>query len=545
MSVVDEQATLKLVGAICDRPKFDHPVENIRVIETHISYVLLTGAFAYKIKKPVSLGFADFSTLERRRATCYEEVRLNRRLAPKLYIGVVPIGGSVEAPVVNEPGVAIEYAVKMRQFPDAARLDDVVKRDGLNNSMVRALAAQVADFHSSVEVSQPSDTAQRSEHRFSEVADNFEALNEFRNTPARSTRIAKLRDWSMESLVVNGDQLRRRRREGFVRECHGDMHLANMALFDDEIVVFDALEFNADLRWADVMSEVAFVVMDFIYHARPDLASVFLSNYLQATNDYDGLTVLRHFLVYRAMVRAKVSAIRSQQQGVDDAARKAALDEMDEHLRLAMDCRRFAANPMLLITFGPSGTGKSTISARLLGSLNAIHIRSDVERRRRGLPRENHYSASARHRTYARLETCADKILQAGFPVIVDATFIRQEHRERFWRLANDHGIPFGILAVSAPRDVLAKRIALREAEKSDVSEATAAVLDQQLEESQQLTPAEREFAIEIDTSADLDFEGIERFLRRTGRLPLEHRFHRQGWSGPADADELPARVRN
>jgi aminoglycoside phosphotransferase family enzyme/predicted kinase len=543
MSVVDEQLTLKLVRAICDRPKFNHPVENIRVIETHISYVLLTGAFAYKIEKPVSLGFADFSTLERRRAACYEEIRLNRRLAPKLYIGVVSISGSVDAPVINEPGIPIEYAVKMRQFPDDARLDDVVKRGGLNDSMVRALAAQVADFHSSIEVSRPSDTAQRSEHRFLEITDNFEALNDFRDTPARSTNIEKLREWSMESLVVNGDQLRRRRREGFVRECHGDMHLANMALFDDEIVIFDALEFNADLRWVDVMSEVAFVVMDLIHHARPDLASVFLSNYLQATGDYDGLTVLRHFLVYRAMVRAKVSAIRSRQQGVDDATRKAALDDMDEYLRLAMDCRCFAANPMLLITCGPSGTGKSTIAAKLLGSLNAIHVRSDVERRRRGLPRENRYSASARHRIYVRLETCADKILHAGFPIIVDATFIRHEHRERFWRLANDHGVPFGILAISAPRDVLAKRIALREAEQSDVSEATVAVLDRQFEEAQQLTPNEREFAIEIDSSADLDVEGIERFLRRTGRLPLEHRFHRQGWSGLED--ELPTRVRN
>jgi hypothetical protein len=389
-----------LVKSICDRPTFDHPVENIRVIETHISYVLLTGAFAYKIKKPVSLGFADFSTLERRRAACYEEVRLNRRLAPKLYIGVVSIGGSIDAPVINEPGEAIEYAVKMRQFPDAAQLDVVIERGDLTDGMVRALAAQVADFHATVDVSQPSDRAQRSELRFSDIADNFEALDQLQDTPSRSGIIAKLREWSMESLVVNGDQLRRRRREGFVRECHGDMHLANMALFDDQIVIFDALEFSADLRWADVMSEVAFVVMDLIHHARSDLASVFLSSYLEATGDYDGLTVLRHFLVYRAMVRAKVSAIRSRQQGVDDAGRKAALDDMDEFLRVATDCRRFAANPMLLITCGPSATGKSTIAAQLLGSLNAIHVRSDVERRRRGLPRENRYSASARHRAF-------------------------------------------------------------------------------------------------------------------------------------------------
>ena len=280
MPVVDEKILLKLVKSICDRPAFDHPVENIRVIETHISYVLLTGAFAYKILKPVSLGFADFSALERRRAACYEEVRLNRRLAPKLYVGVVSIGGSIDAPVINEPGDAIEYAVKMRQFPDAAQLDVVIERDDLTDGMVRALAARVADFHAKVDVSQPSDRAQRSELRFSDIADNFEALDQLQDTRSRSSIIAKLREWSMESLVVNGDQLRRRKREGFVRECHGDMHLANMALFDD-------------------------------------------------------------------------------------AGRKAALDDMDEFLRVATDCRRFAANPMLLITCGPSATGKSTIAAQL------------------------------------------------------------------------------------------------------------------------------------------------------------------------------------
>lgn len=520
--------TSALVRAICARPRFGHPVDEVRLIETHISYVLLTGKFAYKIKKPVALSFVDFSTLEKRRAACEEEMRLNARLAGDLYLGIVPICGSAHSPVVGGRGEAIEYAVKMQQFPDDARLDQVVQCDGLTGAQVRALGVTVAGFHSRIAVAGADAPVQQSDRRYRDIMDNFEALKCITDDPERAEMIEKLRSWSAESLIVNADQLRRRKQEGLVREGHGDMHLANMALLDGEVVIFDALEFNEALRWTDVMSEVAFVVMDFLHHSRPDLASIFLSSYLESTGDYDGLAVLRHFLVYRAMVRAKVSAIRARQETVDHAeARHGAFGTVDEYLKLAEECTYFPPGAFLLITCGPSGSGKSLLSERLIGPLGAVRVRSDIERRRRAQPGEDRYSGFARHRTYGRLEACADKVLAAGFPVIVDATFIRRAYRDRFWRLANEHGVPFAILVLTAPRKVLASRIAAREAENRDPSEATVAVLDRQLEEREPLTPAEQEFAIELESTADVDLTPVEGFLRRIGRLPLEHRLRR------------------
>lgn len=527
MPATTDNASRALIRALGRRSCFDHPVDQIRVIETHISYVLLTGAFAYKIKKPVALPFLDFSTLEKRRAACEEEMRVNTRLAPALYLGVVPIGGSVDAPVVNAPGKAIEYAVKMRQFPDSARLDRVLERGKVTETMIRELARQVARFHAGVETEPPSGGKQSSEQHFNEVAENFDSLEQLPDLSHRHELISELRNWSMESLVLHGDLLRRRRRDGFVRECHGDMHLANLALLDGEIVIFDAVEFSENLRWIDVLSEVAFLVMDLFHHDRADLAHIFLSTYLEITGDYEGLDLVRHYVVYRAMVRAKVTAIRLNQPGLDDNERSTALAQIDEYLQLALRVTRDARKPFLLITCGPSGSGKSYMSERLCGLLGAIRVRSDAERQRRARPGENRYSTFARHRTYMRVETNADKVLQAGYPVIVDATFIRSEYRQRFWQLANDRQVPFGILWLKAPTLVLQQRVRLRSAAGTDASEANLDVLAQQLQKAEPLSRAEREFALEVDTSSEFDPGEIERFVRRVRRLPLEHRFRR------------------
>ncbi|HEY5700581.1 MAG TPA: AAA family ATPase, partial [Gammaproteobacteria bacterium] len=437
------------------------------------------------------------------------------------------IGGSNDEPIVNSTEKTIEYAVKMRQFPNSARLDRVLERGELSEPMVRDLARQVARFHAGADASRSQDDKQRSEQRFIEISENFDCLEQLPDSPDRNKLISELRDWSMESLVLNGDQLRRRRQDGFVRECHGDMHLENLALLDGRIVVFDALEFSESLRWTDVLCEVAFMVMDFLHRKRPDLASVFLSTYLEVTGDYEGLTLARHYLVYRALVRAKVSAFRYYQLGVGEDRKSSALRDVDDYLRLARHCTRVNRHPFLIITCGPSGAGKSYLSDRLCGMLGAIRIRSDTERRRRALPEENRYSAFARHRTYMRIEANADKVLYAGFPVIVDATFIRREYRSKLWHLANDRGVPFGVLWITAPADELKRRVTLRSAAGTDASEADVSVLEKQLQEIEPLSRAEREFALEVDTSRQFDPGSIERFVRRIQRLPLEHRFRR------------------
>ncbi len=518
-----------LIRAMLNPAVYGHPVTRVRLIETHISWVLLTGAFAFKIKKPVSLGFADFSTLEKRRAACDEELRLNKRLASRMYLGVVPIHGSVDEPKLFDSGDVIEYAIKMRQFPDENRLDRFTDDGRLNEDMVRDLAREVAEFHSRVPIAGPAQHAQESERRFADIADNFETINSLYGDRADGKLLGELREWSLDSLIENGDRFRKRRGDGFVRECHGDMHLANMAYLDDKVTIFDALEFNPELRWIDVMSEVAFVIMDLVHHERPDLASVFLSTYLEGTGDYEGLALLRHFLVYRAMVRAKVSAIRASQETADADARRQALEDTGVFIDLAGRCMDYGGDPFMLITCGVSGSGKTLLSGRLVGQLDAVRIRSDVERTRQPAPGGDRYSSAARHRTYERLESCADKILAAGLAVIVDATFLDRQHRTRFWNLANEYSAPFCILCPVAPRDELARRVTARQAAGTDASEATVPVLERQLEDMDPLSSAEREFALEIESVADADLTPVARFLRRSGRLPLAHRMRRYG----------------
>ena len=303
--------------------------------------MLLTGTFAYKIKKAVDFGFLDFTTLAARRFFCEEELRLNRRLAPDLYLDVVPITGSVDAPALGGPGPALEYAVKMREFPQDALACRLLERGQLGAADIDALAAQVADFHGAIGIAAPDGAFGAPEGILRLAQRNFDAIAPLVDTPAEREEIESLRAWTDREHAARRDAFLRRLEQGFVRECHGDLHLGNIARVDSELVIFDGIEFNASMRWIDVMSEVAFVVMDLADRARADLAHRFLDAYLERTGDYAGLAVLPFYLAYRAMVRAKIARLRATQLA-KGAAKEASVEESRGYLRLA---RSYAAAP--------------------------------------------------------------------------------------------------------------------------------------------------------------------------------------------------------
>jgi aminoglycoside phosphotransferase family enzyme/predicted kinase len=503
-------------------------VRELRLVETHISWVILTGDFAYKLKKPVNLGFLDFSTLERRRFFCEEELRLNRRLAPQLYLEAVPVTGSAEAPRLGGAGPAMEYAVKMRQFDQEARLDRVLARGSLTSAQVDALARRVAAFHAGLPPA-AADTAFGSADNIAfYVRQNFQQIRPRLAAGPDLDTLGRLEDWTEREQAARRETFAARKRDGFVRECHGDLHLGNIALIAGEPVVFDCIEFNPELRWIDLASEVAFAVMDLEDRGRPDLGSRFLDTYLEAGGDYPGLAVLRYYLVYRALVRAKVAAIRLGQPELAGADRAAALAQCREYLALAL---RFTAppRPWLAITRGLSGSGKTTLTAAAVEALGAIRIRSDVERKRLfGLapgartgaaPGEGIYSRAAGERTYGRLAQIAEAALAAGYNVIADATFLEQRRRELFRALAARLGVPFAILDFQAPGAVLEQRVAAREAASRDASEAGVAVLRRQQQALQALGSEEQALSITIDTcQADAPtrvIAGLEALTRR------------------------------
>jgi aminoglycoside phosphotransferase family enzyme/predicted kinase len=513
-----------LISALRDGACFDHPTDTIVVLQTHISYVLLTGTYAYKIKKPVSLPFLDFSTLEFRKHYCEVELRINRRLASELYLDVVPITGTPEAPRVDGDGKAFEYAVKMIQFPDIDRLDRVADRGELSNMQVQTLGRKIAAFHDSVAVADCNTPFADSESLRREVMDNFESLSRQTLAENAESLLEDLRPWSARSLVDLGARFRARKQAGKVRECHGDMHLANMALLNDRLTIFDALEFNENLRWIDVQSELAFLAMDLDYRGLSGPGWLLASTYLETTGDYAGLRVFRHYKVYRAMVRAKVAGLRARQHAAGSPGTREAIAEAVSHIRLAHSYLQSGECAPLIITHGLSGSGKSWLAQRLLMVLGAICVRSDVVRQclaRAGEIRaEKLYSSAAINRTYEALAAHARTILACGYPAIVDATFLEHGHRRRFLELARELRVPFVILSLQAPAAVLETRIETRQTQATDASEATVEVLRQQREKLEELSNEERESALVLDGTAEPDVEALARRILRRRPAP-------------------------
>jgi uncharacterized protein len=508
-------AHARLVGALCEPGCYPHAVSRIEVIETHISTVLLTGEFAYKIKKPVDLGFLDFTTLERRRRCCEGEVRLNRRTAPGIYLDVMPIGGTPEHPAVGSGGPAIEYAVRMRQFAPDATLDALLRRGALTPAHVDELASAVAAFHARIAVASPETPHGAPERVWAAVLDNFRQIAA---QAGETAELARLRTWSEAEFAGLRGLLEERRRGGFVRECHGDLHLRNVALIDGRPVPFDCIEFSDALRWIDVISEAAFTVMDLLAHGERGLAFRFLNGYLEATGDYAGTKLLRFYLVYRALVRAKIAAIRAGQPDLQREARTQSRDEITQYLRLATTLGE-RGRASVIITSGVSGAGKTTVARALAESLGAIRLRSDVERKRlHGLAATARtgagisaglYGARANVATYGHLAGLAGAILPSGFPVIVDAAFLRRAERDTVRDVAREAGAQFLIVACDAPPAVLRERVLVRERSGQDASEATVAVLEHQIETREPFAPQELADTIACDTSAPARMPGF------------------------------------
>jgi uncharacterized protein len=475
-------------------------------IETHISHVFLTGKFAYKIKKPLDLGFLDFSTLEKRREFCEEELRINRRLAPELYLAVVPIAGTPAAPLVEGSGTPVEYALKMRQFSQDGLLERVLERGELTGQLIDALAAEVACFHATIPRAAPQSGYGSVDSIVAPAMQNFEQLAPLLGDTAVLDGLRGWTDRENRRLSARFDE---RLRAGYVRECHGDLHLANIVLIDGRVRIFDAIEFNPALRWIDVMNEIAFVAMDLAARGREALAARFVNAYLEHTGDYEGVRVLRYYVVYRALVRAKVAAMRAAQSDLAEEARAALRDKVQRHLALAQRTAE-GTHPVLVINHGLSGSGKTFWSQAVLESIGAVRIRSDVERKRaHGLGASARtkaevgsgmYAADATRETYARLGMLSEAVLDGGYPVLVDATFLKRWQRDAFRDLAQRFGVPFRIAHFVARHETLMARVARRSAQGVDASEAGLEVLEAQLRSLEPLSPDEEAVSVRFDT---------------------------------------------
>ena len=501
----------RLIQALTDRSVYEHPTTEITVLQTHISWVVLTGPYTYKIKKPVNLGFVDFSTLAKRHFFCQEELRLNRRLAPQLYLEVVALYGTPERPHFHGQGAPIEYAVKMAQFAQETLLSHLIAVGQLQVSHIDRLAHEVSAFHARIATADPLSHFGSPEMIYQPMQENFQHLFDTIDDPVRQAHARALEAWSQRTFAARRPTFVARKQGGFVRECHGDMHLGNMILRDDEIVIFDCLEFNEDLRWLDVASDVAFLIMDLEDRGRPDLGHRFLNSYLEATGDYGLLVLLPFYLMYRATVRAKVAGIRLGQSHLSPEEVAQARVAFGSYFDLAEQYSR-PSRARLWITHGLSGSGKTFATQHLVEAIGAIRIRSDVERKRlfglapleRSTDRSdlNLYAPDATQRTYTQLAQLATRVVEAGFTVVVDATFLKRAQRDAFRHLAVQLNVPFAILELRAQAETLRRRVVQRSAQADDASEADLAVLHRQFAALEPLTAEEQASTLTIDTAA-------------------------------------------
>ena len=517
-----------LIDGLLRPGAYPEPVAHVERIDTHISTVLLSGAHAYKVRKPLKLGFLDFSTLERRYQDCLEELRLNRRTAPQIYLDVVAIVGARSAPrIVREfdrkRDDVLEFAVRMRRFDPLLAFDRLAQGQRLTPDHVDQLAGAVADLHTRAEPVPANNDARDTNARWIDA--NFTELRELMHSAADRARIDTLAQWSSAEQRARMALIAGRVRNGFVRECHGDLHLGNIVLLDGTPVLFDAIEFNAELRFIDVMSDVAFSFMDLIDHGMPSLAWRFVSAYLGHTGDYDGLALLRLYAVYRALVRAKVALIRQQQPQAAQHVRLREHTSFDHYLALAERLARTGRGAIVVMT-GLSGSGKSTVARCLADEIGGVTVRSDIERKRLfGIaPLANSggaiYTAEATLRTYDRLASLAATIVAAEVPVVVDAAFLKQHERRRLRDLAATLGVVHLLVVCEAPADVLLARVRLRAVAATDPSEASEEVLLRQFEWREALAADEQADTNVIDTALDrqrvlCECEGVARMLAR------------------------------
>ena len=513
--------TEHLIDQLCLPESYPHPVEVITTIETHISVVFLTGQYAYKLKKPVDFGFLNFTQMQDRKRFCQQELRLNRRTAPDLYLEVLPIyeypDGRIQfnppknqtLPIKSiEPIEPIDYLVKMNQFEPNAVLGRYLTHNTLSSEQEKQLAQQIAQLHLQSNKVDAASHLGEPETILQPMLDNFSTLLENCNGTYKQ-RLALLLDWTHLRFEHLRPLLIKRKQEGLVRECHGDLHLDNITLIDDKPTLFDGIEFNDEFRWIDGISDLAFLLIDLDFREQSGFKRRLFSQYMKLTGDYSAIELLSFYRVYRSLVRAKISALRFNQLDQKSSEyqhyRRITLQYVEQAERDAFNIEK----PQLILLQGVSGSGKSYLSKQLLEQIDAVVISSDIERKRlfgvdalhRVTEQEKQalYAPTMSQKTYQRLQDLATEILSLGVSVIVDATFLKQQHRTPFYQLADALGFDSKVIYISTEESTAKQAIELRQSLNNDPSDADVSVMMNQLKVLQPPTPTENALTLKAN----------------------------------------------
>ena len=515
--------TPDLIHLLCLPQSYSHSVEVITTIETHISVVFLTGPYAYKLKKPVDFGFLNFSTLKRRKQYCNLELALNQRYSPQLYLDVVAVYLDQHNQISWQPTPShpqpVEYLVKMKQFDPNEVLGNKLQTETLTSHQVEALGSLIADFHQSAEAIRPNTSLAQSPlgmplTLLDPMLDNFPTL--YKHFKKEDISILKqLENWTQQQFKQLSSVMLLRRKEGYIKACHGDLHSDNITLINQQPVLFDGIEFNESFRWIDTISDLAFLLIDLDFKKQTALHWKILSLYLSHTADYHALKLLKFYQVYRTLVRAKITTLRATQLPNNHLEKSHLMQSAYDYMHLATTYSQPNTHPKLILLQGVSGSGKSYFANQLISVMPAIILSSDRLRKQLyGIPplhrvsdseKRSLYNTQMNKKVYQTLLTHAQQILSFGFNVIVDATFLQYKHRSPFYEVChslnqtNHYPILSGVIYIDTSPELAALAIQSRTQKNNNPSDANHSVMQTQYKHLESPTSSEYSLTLKAE----------------------------------------------
>jgi aminoglycoside phosphotransferase family enzyme/predicted kinase len=492
---------------------YPHRPSQVTHLETHISHIFLAGDLVYKIKKPVGFSFLDFSTLQKRRYFLHEELRLNRRLAPSVYLGVLPISCWSGGWRLGGYGHPAEYTLVMRRLPARRMLPFLLERDQATPEMMESVAEALAPFHAQAATGDKISSYGHPQALRKLWEENLADVEPFVGRFFDIDALETFRDFGARFMAKHGELLLRRVRDGRIREVHGDLHCEHICFAPEGIQIFDCVEFSLALRCCDVASEVAFLLMDLEFRGAGDLGRRFLKRYLELAGDHELSLLLPFYKCHRALVRGKVTALSP------DGLSSHAARYFDYARRVTWEARK----PSLIVLCGLTGSGKSTLARSLAQRLGFTLISSDATRKslskslnRRQVPYgQDIYAPSMTERTYASMIDAADRLIQGGEGVILDATFHQRARRDRVYGLVAKHGAPMVWIQCVSSEEVTQERLKRRWKEGRDLSDGRWEIYLKQKAAFEPLEEVPREVCLSLDTEAPPEtlVRSVERFI--------------------------------
>ena len=481
---------------------YPHAVsDKIELVQTHASIIFLTGDYAYKIKKSVNFGFLDYSTLAKRKHFIELELDLNLKVAPELYLEVLPISDRHNQLILNNSEQIVEYTLKMRQFPQEDLFSNLLERE-LDGDRFVELGKIVAQFHQNAETNDyisSFGTVAKIRTAFDE---NYQQSRKYIGVVQTSEQYEATKAYT-DTFFDRQELFQKRIEQQKIKQCHGDLHLKNICLWRDRIQLFDRIEFNEAFRFVDTMYDVAFTVMDLEAKSKPEFANAFLNSYLEHSGDWQGLLVLPLYLCRQAYVRAKVNSLMLDDPQVDASDKQAAKKAASDYYRQAYEYTQNKSGSLILMS-GLSGSGKSTVARTIARNQGAIQIRSDAVRKHlAGIAvdesgTDEMYTSDMTQKTYDRLSELGIMLAEQGYRVILDAKYDRVDLRQSVMARAKEHNLPLKIVYCTAPLAVLRDRLSDRQ---GDISDATADLLTEQQANTQPFTTEEQDYVTTVDTS--------------------------------------------